>query len=101
MKPANERLITSSIEITKNNEVVVDKNYEWQPMNTCPIAKKVQLLNPSSVAVYGKYNPKDDWPLAWSPLPKVPVWLKEKLRDARNTKRQTQKKESTLSPNQE
>lgn len=86
----NEQPGSSSIEITKNNEVVVDRNYEWQPLETCPVSKKVQLLNPSGVAVYGKYNPKDDWPIAWAPLPNIPDWLKRKQRDARNAKCKTQ-----------
>ena len=52
------------------NKVAVDQNYFWQPMDTCPRAVKVQLLNAGGVAVYGTYDGKDKFWCAWAPLPK-------------------------------
>ncbi len=51
----------------------VDQGYYWQPMATCPLGAKVQLLNQGNVAVYGKATAKtlSDWK-AWAPLPKIP-----------------------------
>ena len=53
-----------------SNKVAVDQTYYWQPMSTCPLNVKVQLLNPGRVAVYGSYDGKcTDWQ-GWAPLPK-------------------------------
>ena len=53
-----------------SNKVAVDQTYYWQPMSTCPLNVKVQLLNPGRVAVYGSYDGKNpDWQ-GWAPLPK-------------------------------
>lgn len=56
----------------KDNEVAVDQTYHWRPMDTCPLGVKVQLLNPSGVALYGKATPRDrdSW-RGWAPLPKM------------------------------
>lgn len=53
---------------------IIDTEYYWQPIETCPIAGKVQLLTKYGVAVYGYFNGKNDdnfW-LYWAPLPKKP-----------------------------
>lgn len=54
----------------KQNEVAVDIDYYWQPMSTCPRGVKVQLLNAGGVAVYGRFNGKDDHWQGWAPVPK-------------------------------
>jgi len=50
--------------------VAVDHGFFWQPMSTCPLNTKVQLLNAGRVAVYGKWDGKSDYWLGWAPLPK-------------------------------
>jgi hypothetical protein len=50
-------------------EVAVDKFYHFQPMNTCPIGVKVQLLGDGGVAVYSQYNGKDTFWQGWAPVP--------------------------------
>lgn len=63
--------------IDSTRTAVVDPDYEWQPMETCPMGHKVQLLNLGGVAVYGTVSAKTlgDWK-GWAPLPKVPEELK-------------------------
>lgn len=51
---------------------IIDDEYFWQPMDTCPRSKKVQLLTIGGVAVYGSYDGKNTSWLAWAPLPKIP-----------------------------
>jgi hypothetical protein len=41
----------------------------WQPMHTCPLNVKVQLLGGGGVAVYGTYNGKEKYWQGWYPLP--------------------------------
>ena len=50
--------------------VAVDTEYFWRDMSSCPIATKVQLLNPGGVAVYGKWDGKSQSWQGWAPLPK-------------------------------
>jgi len=61
--------------IDSTQTAVVDPNYYWQPMDTCPIGAKVQLLNRGGVACHGKWSGKDDHWLGWTPLPKRPEWM--------------------------
>ena len=56
-------------EINSSNTVAVDREYYWQPMDTCPRGVKVQLLGAGGVAVYGQYHGKDPWWTHWAPLP--------------------------------
>ena len=58
-----------TIEINSANTVAVDREYYWQPMDTCPRGVKVQLLGAGGVAVYGQYHGKDPWWTHWAPLP--------------------------------
>lgn len=51
---------------------MVDVNYYWQPIATCPRGVKVQLLSRGNVATYGTWNGKDDWWTHWAALPKKP-----------------------------
>lgn len=52
-----------------NDRVVVDPDYYWRDMATCPRAMKVQLLNPGGVAIHGQYHGEPFWG-GWTPLPK-------------------------------
>jgi hypothetical protein len=51
---------------------VVDHDYYWQPIETCPAGRKVQLLSALGCAVYGTYNGRDTFWIMWAPLPKKP-----------------------------
>lgn len=53
------------------NAVAIDREYEWQPMDTCPRGVKIQLLGAGGVAVYGTYNGHPFW-LGWAPVPSRP-----------------------------
>lgn len=61
--------------IDSTRAAIVDPNYHWQPMSTCPIGSKVQLLNKGGVAAYGKWNGKEAYWLGWAPLPTKPDWM--------------------------
>lgn len=55
----------------KPGVVAVDHDYFWnEDMGSCPIGCKVQLLGEGGVAIYAKYNGKDQFWKAWAPLPK-------------------------------
>lgn len=56
--------------------VAVDQDYYWQPMDTCPLGVKVQLLNAGGVAVYGQSTGKPEHWRGWAPLPNKPEWMK-------------------------
>lgn len=63
-----------TIQLNKDGTAVVDTEYYWQPIITCPIGGKVQLLSKYGVAVYGEYFGKDNagfW-THWAALPKKP-----------------------------
>lgn len=60
---------------SKDGKVIVDTDYYWQSMKTCPKSAKVQLLSKYGVAVYGEYHGKEEFWVGWAPLPKK---LKEK-----------------------
>lgn len=55
-------------ELNADQTVAVDREYEWQPMSTCPRGVKVQLLGKGGVAIYGNYS-KDPFWEGWAPLP--------------------------------
>lgn len=56
-------------ELNRDRTVAIDREYYWRGMETCPRGVKVQLLGRGGVAVYGQYSGKDDWWMAWAPLP--------------------------------
>lgn len=64
----NEREIRTS----SDNVAIVDHNYYWQPIETCPEGHKVQLLSKLGCAVYGIYRKRDTFWVMWAPLPKIP-----------------------------
>lgn len=64
------------MKLDSTKEAVVDPDYYWRSMDTCPLGSKVQLLNPGGVAAYGKWAGKEDCWLGWAPLPKKPEWMR-------------------------
>ena len=64
-----------TIRQSKDGTAIVDTEYYWQPMDTCPRSAKVQLLSKHGVAVYGEvherglYGKETFW-VGWAPLPK-------------------------------
>ena len=64
-----------TIKITSDKAAAVDQNYFWQPISTCPLSTKVQLLTVGGVAVYGQYSSGSLGYLGWAPLPKRPEWM--------------------------
>lgn len=61
-----------TIERTKDGAAIVDTEYYWQPIDTCPTSAKVQLLSKYGIAVYGEYHGRNEgnfW-THWAPLPK-------------------------------
>jgi hypothetical protein len=64
-----------TVKITSDRAAVVDQDYFWRPLHTCPLSAKVQLLTEGGVAVYGQYAPGTGGYLGWAPLPKRPQWM--------------------------
>lgn len=62
--------------INADRTVAVAEDYEWQPMTSCPIGVKVQLIGKGRVAVYGQWDGKEQFWLGWAPAPKIPDWMK-------------------------
>jgi hypothetical protein len=59
---------------SSDGTAAVDPNYFWQPIATCPIGRKVQLINkPMGCATYGVYDRKSTYWTHWAPLPKFSV----------------------------
>ena len=57
--------------IDSTGVAAVDQNYFWQPIKTCPLGVKVQLLGKGGVAMYGQYSVRSDFYTHWAPLPKL------------------------------
>lgn len=56
--------------LNRDKTVAVDLKNEWQPMSTCPLAARVQLLGAGGVAVYGSWDGKSTFWRGWHPLPR-------------------------------
>jgi hypothetical protein len=60
-----------SIKDSSDGAAVIDTDYYWRPIETCPQGKKVQLINANmGCAAYGTHNPKYKYWTHWAPLPK-------------------------------
>lgn len=60
---------------------IVDHDYYWLPIATCPSGNRVQLLNRAGIAGVGKFTSnKDKWWVGWAPLPKIPDDIKELIK---------------------
>ena len=64
-------------QLDSTRTAVIDAEYFWRPMSTCPHGHKVQLLNLGGVACYGSVTARSlqDW-RGWAPLPKIPESMK-------------------------
>lgn len=58
--------------ISTDGTIAVATEYYWQPISTCPLSVKVQLLGRGGVAHYGTYFGTDDFYTHWAPLPRIP-----------------------------
>jgi len=67
--PVSYSASSSNHKPDSTGSAVVDPNYYWRPMSTCPVGPKVLLLNLGGVAVLGTYNGRSKWE-GWVPLPK-------------------------------
>ncbi len=52
------------------DKTVAIADYYWQPMATCPVGCKVQLLTSLGVAIYSRYTGDPRGWDGWAPLPK-------------------------------
>lgn len=62
----------STTHIDGTGIAAVDEQLIWRSMDTCPVGVKVQMLGESGIAVYNKWDGKEDFWLGWFPLPKRP-----------------------------
>jgi len=56
-----------------------DSTLFFRTMDTCPINKKVQLLNKAGIATTGWWDGKEKWYIGWFPIPKIPDNLKKEI----------------------
>ena len=66
-----DKIFGKKTRLDKTGTVAVDPDYFWQPIETCPLGVKVQLLGVGGVATYGQYCGKDEFFTHWCPLPKL------------------------------
>lgn len=66
-----------NIKITNDKAAAVHQGFFWQPLETCPLSVKVQLLTTGGVAVYGRFSNQKGY-VGWAPLPKRPDWMDSK-----------------------
>ena len=57
--------------IDSTGAAVVDPDYFWLPIESCPLYVKVQLLSKDGVAIYGSLMNRDPFFTHWAPLPKL------------------------------
>lgn len=65
-----------TVKLTSDKAAAVDQSYFWQPLETCPLSAKVQLLTQGGIAVYGQYSKGQPGFLGWAPLPKRPEYMR-------------------------
>ena len=56
--------------INQAEGTAVAGDYYLQPMATCPVGVRVQLLNPGGVLTYGQWDGKSTVWQGWAPLPR-------------------------------
>lgn len=60
-----------TVKDSSDGVAAVDTQYPWRSIESCPIGRKVQLINKKmGCATYGIYNRKDTYWTHWAPLPK-------------------------------
>lgn len=68
--------MTDNIKLTADRAAVVDRDYFWRRMDSCPLGSKVQLLTDGGVAIHGLVSSATRANfLGWAPLPKKPDWM--------------------------
>lgn len=68
--------------LDSSRQAAVDTTYYWQDIETAPLGAKIQILTSGGVAIHGKLNrqdKQDGYYVGWTPLPKIPPHIKEKL----------------------
>jgi len=65
-----------TFKVNTDKTAVVSTEYFWQPLETCPLSAKVQLLTQGGISVYGQYSKGQPGFLGWAPLPKKPEWMR-------------------------
>jgi len=63
--------------MTTNKEAITDPALLWRTMDDCPTGPKVLLLNKAGIAGTGWWDGKDQWYVAWFPLPKIPAEIRK------------------------
>lgn len=56
-----------------------DASLLFSTMDTCPINKKVLLLNKAGIATTGWWDGTDNWFIGWFPIPKIPDNIKQEI----------------------
>ena len=57
------------MKLNADKTVAVSQQVFWEPMSTCPIGVKVQLLGAGGVATYGQYIRGDGFWQGWAAVP--------------------------------
>lgn len=69
--------MVESVKRDSTQSALVDPNYYWLPIASCPSGSRVQLLSRSGIASIGKFTSnRDGWWIGWAPLPKIPSDMK-------------------------
>jgi len=64
-------MTTEGFSYNHSHDVAVSNDVYWnESMIDCPRGVKVQLLGAGGIAMYGNYDGKDKFYVAWSPVPK-------------------------------
>ena len=56
--------------INQVESLAVAEGYYWQPMSSCPLHVKVQLLGKGGIPQYASWDGKNTFWTAWAPLPR-------------------------------
>jgi hypothetical protein len=56
--------------INQAESLAVAEGYFWQPMTTCPLHVKVQLLGRGGIPQYASWDGRNAFWTAWAPLPR-------------------------------
>lgn len=72
-----------TVKVTKGG-AVVDHGYFYRHMELCPHGSRVVLLNQGNSATLGTFTGKEWGFKGWSPLPKIPDWMRPPNYDWRN-----------------
>jgi len=65
--------------VSDDGSTVVDPNYYYKPIETCPKGVNVWLLTKYGIGVVGNYTGQVDI-IGWCPKPKIPSFMKELMK---------------------